>query len=125
MSRQANFGRFATVGASYSQSFAYSKRCDPCSFSACASRYSPLSRLALGIPIIDEFIHTKRVARFPTAILAVSIQIVAFLSLAAGAILRSVASVRDEVRQMMYLQIPAPDAIKFSVPGEGGPGRES
>lgn len=77
--------------------------------------------LALGVPVIDEFIRTKRVGRFPTAILAVSIQIVAFLSLAAGAILRSVARVRDEVRQMMYLQIPAPDVTIFSLTGQEGP----
>ena len=64
--------------------------------------------LALGIPVIDEYARTGRVLRFPTAILAVSIQIVAFLSLVAGAILRSVARVRGEVRQMMYLQFAAP-----------------
>ena len=64
--------------------------------------------LALGIPILDEFARTGRVPAFPSAILAGSIQVVAFLALAAGVILRSVARVRDEVRQMMYLQLPAP-----------------
>ncbi len=61
--------------------------------------------LALGIPVLDEYARTGRVARLPTAVLAVAIQIVGFLALLAGAILRSVARTRDEIRQMMYLQM--------------------
>lgn len=59
----------------------------------------------LGIPVVDEYARTGRVPRFPTAILAVAIQIIAFLALLAGVILRSVARTRDEIRQMMYLQM--------------------
>lgn len=61
--------------------------------------------VALGIPVLEEFAHTGRVLRLPSAVLAVSIQIIAFLALLAGAILRSVARTRDEIRQMMYLQM--------------------
>ncbi len=63
--------------------------------------------LVLGIPVFDEYARLGRVPRFPTAILAVSIQIVAFLALLAGVILRSVARTRDEMRQLMYLQVAA------------------
>ncbi len=64
-----------------------------------------IASLALGIPVLEEYAHTGRVARLPTAVLAVSVQLVAFLALLAGAVLRSVARTRDEVRQMMYLQM--------------------
>jgi hypothetical protein len=62
--------------------------------------------VALGIPVLHEYASTGRVPRLPSAVLAVAVQIVAFLALLAGAILRSVARTRDEIRQMMYLQIP-------------------
>lgn len=61
--------------------------------------------LVLGIPVLEEYARTDRVGRLPTAVLAVSVQLVAFLALLAGAVLRSVARTRDEVRQMMYLQM--------------------
>lgn len=61
--------------------------------------------LLLGVPVLDEYASTGQVYRLPTAVLAVSIQIVAFLALLAGAVLRSVARTRHEIRQMMYLQM--------------------
>lgn len=64
-----------------------------------------ITALALGIPVIGEYAHTGQVLRFPTAILAVSIQVVAFICLAAGIILRSVGSARDEQRRLAYLQV--------------------
>lgn len=59
----------------------------------------------LGIPVLDEYERTGKVNRLSTAVLAVSIQIVAFLALLADAVLGSVASTRHEIRQMMYLQM--------------------
>ena len=64
--------------------------------------------LVLAIPVITEFEHTGYVARFPTAILATAIQIVAFLTLACGIILKSVRRARQEVKRLAYLQHPAP-----------------
>ena len=49
--------------------------------------------LALGIPVIVEFIHTGLVPRFPTAILAVAFIFLCGLSLATGLILDTVAKV--------------------------------
>jgi hypothetical protein len=46
------------------------------------------------------------VPRFPTEILAASIQIVAFLSLACGVILHSVGRTRNEARRLAYLAVP-------------------
>lgn len=65
-----------------------------------------VAALALGIPVVNEYAHSGQVLRFPTAILAVSMQVVAFICLAAGIILRSVGNARDEQRRLVYLQIP-------------------
>jgi|ERR1017187_519193 glycosyltransferase involved in cell wall biosynthesis len=67
--------------------------------------------LGLGIPVIDEFARTGLVLRFPTAILALGIQIVAFICLTAGIILRSVGRTRDEARRLVYLSLPPPSSL--------------
>ncbi len=60
----------------------------------------------LGIPIIITFMETGLVPRFPTAILATGIMILAFLSLACGLILDTVTRGRVEMKRMQYLRIP-------------------
>ena len=64
--------------------------------------------LALGIPVINEYTSTGLVPRFPTAILAASIELVAVLCLASGMILKSVQRVRREARRLAYLLHPPP-----------------
>ena len=54
-----------------------------------------LLSLALGIPIVIEFLDTGLVPRFPTAFLSASIMVLAFLSLTTGLILDSVARGRN------------------------------
>ena len=61
--------------------------------------------LALGIPVALEFLDTGLVPRFPTAILAASIMLLAFLSLATGLILDSVSRGRRETKRMHYLSL--------------------
>ena len=63
--------------------------------------------LALGIPVVNEFIETGFVPRLPTAVLAASIQIIAFISLTAGLVLDSVSRSRREARRLVYLSMPA------------------
>lgn len=59
--------------------------------------------LALGIPVIREFIHTGLVPRFPTAILATAFIFLSALSLATGLILDSVAKIeRKEWELKVY-----------------------
>ncbi len=64
--------------------------------------------LLFGIPVIVEFLHTRLVPRLPTAILAASLVALAFLSLACGLILDSVARGRRETKRLAYLVIPGP-----------------
>ena len=65
------------------------------------------SALALGIPVVLEFIHTGLVPRFPTAILATGLILLSFLSFACGVILDSVARGRKEMKRLAYLAVPA------------------
>ena len=68
-----------------------------------------LTALALGLGAIPvtEFLDTGLVLHFPTAILAASIQIVAFISLTAGIILDSVCHGRRQAKRLVYLSMPA------------------
>jgi glycosyltransferase involved in cell wall biosynthesis len=62
--------------------------------------------LGLGVPVIVEFVQTGLVPRFPTAILATGIMVLAFLMLACGIILETVTTSRREMKRLAYLQIP-------------------
>ena len=64
--------------------------------------------LVLGIPIIVGWMETGLVPRFPTALLATGISLMAFLSLAAGVILDTVTRGRREIKRLHYLSIAAP-----------------
>lgn len=66
--------------------------------------------LALGIPVVLEFMRTHLVPRLPTALLAAAIAIVSFLSFACGLILDSVSRGRAEFKRLAYLAIP----VRFS-----------
>jgi len=67
-----------------------------------------LTALALGLGAIPvtEFLDTGLVLRFPTAILAASVQIVAVISLTAGIILDSVCHSRRQAKRLVYLSMP-------------------
>jgi glycosyltransferase involved in cell wall biosynthesis len=69
-----------------------------------------LSLLALGLatPVFLTYLETGLVPRFPTAILAASIMLLAFLSGVCGLILDTVTRGRREMKRLAYLQVPAP-----------------
>ena len=75
-----------------------------------------LLAIGLSIPLVITWIETGLVPRFPTAILATGLMIVAFMSFMCGLILDTVVRGRREVRRLFYLSFPAPGAI-------GGHGR--
>ncbi len=66
--------------------------------------------VALGTPIVIEFLRTGLVPRLPTAVLATGIMLLAFLSLMSGLVLDTVTRGRRELRRLAYLAIPAMDA---------------
>jgi len=61
----------------------------------------------LAIPLVVTYAHTHLVPRFPTAILATGLMIVAVISFAVGLILDTVVRGRREVRRLAYLALPA------------------
>ena len=74
-------------------------------FSVIAAAAAILS-LALGIPVIIEFMRIGLVPRLPTALLAVALMLLSFLSLACGLILDSVSRGRMETKRLAYLAVP-------------------
>jgi hypothetical protein len=64
--------------------------------------------LALGMafPVVLEWLRTGLVPRFPTAILATGIMILAFTFIGVGLVLETVTRGRHEVKRLVYLQIP-------------------
>jgi glycosyltransferase involved in cell wall biosynthesis len=65
-----------------------------------------LAGLAFGLPVVQEFARTGLVPRFPTAILATGLIILAGLSLGCGLVLDSVARGRLEQKRFNYLSLP-------------------
>ncbi|MGH8228157.1 MAG: glycosyltransferase family 2 protein [Steroidobacteraceae bacterium] len=62
--------------------------------------------LALGVPVVIEFMHTHLVPRLPTALLAAALAILAFMSFACGLILDTVSRGRAEAKRLAYLSLP-------------------
>ena len=63
--------------------------------------------IALGVPVVMEFMETHLVPRLPTAVLATALVGLSLLSFACGLILDSVARMRKELKRMAYLAVPA------------------
>jgi glycosyltransferase involved in cell wall biosynthesis len=66
--------------------------------------------IVLAIPLAITYFQTGLVPRFPTAILATGLMILAFLCFFCGLILDTVVRGRREVRRLHYLSFPAPGA---------------
>jgi hypothetical protein len=64
------------------------------------------SSLALGVPVVIHYFHTHTVPRLPTALLAVGLAVLGFLSLACGLVLDTVSRGRREAKLLAYLALP-------------------
>jgi len=78
----------------------------PFAFFGTTSALLVLLALALGIPVIVEYMRTGLVPRLPTAVLATGLMILASLSLVCGLILQTVTHGRIEMKRLNYLSIP-------------------
>ena len=63
--------------------------------------------VAISIPLIETYVETGLVPRFPTAILATGTMLLGFISLFCGLVLDTVTLGRREAKRMRYLEIPA------------------
>ncbi len=62
--------------------------------------------IALGAPVVFDFLATGLVPRLPTAVLAMGCMLLAFLSFFTALILESVTNGRKEMKRLAYLAIP-------------------
>ncbi len=69
--------------------------------------------LFVGIPVIREYFETGLVPRLPSAVLAVGLMLLGFLSLMSGIILDTVTQGRWENKRMAYLAIPGPHNLSL------------
>ena len=67
-----------------------------------------IAAIILAIPLVETYLQTGLVPRFPTAILVTGMVIVAVLCIFAGLILDTVTRGRREVRRLAYLSLSAP-----------------
>lgn len=70
-----------------------------------------LLALVLGMPIVVEFLQTGLVPRFPTAILASALVVIASVVLMLGYVLEASRHSREEALRLHYLSYPAPPHI--------------
>jgi glycosyltransferase involved in cell wall biosynthesis len=71
--------------------------------------------IVISIPLVFTYLETGLVPRFPTAILATGLMIVAFMSFMCGLILDTVVRGRREVRRLHYLSLPPPPLAEPTV----------
>jgi glycosyltransferase involved in cell wall biosynthesis len=72
--------------------------------------------LILGGSVIIEYMETRLVPRFPTAILATGLMVLSFLALGCGLILHNVARGQREMKRLAYLAAAANGSAMSSVP---------
>lgn len=65
-----------------------------------------LIAVALAVPLAETYFQTGLVPRLPTAVLAIGLTIIGFLSFLAGLILDVVATMRSEMKRLAYLSYP-------------------
>lgn len=84
-------------------------------YSLCAAGLALIS-IALAIPIVLTYAHTGLVPRFPTAILATGLMLLAALSFFSGVTLDTVTRGRREMRLLAYLAQPPPTRQRTTTP---------
>jgi glycosyltransferase involved in cell wall biosynthesis len=65
-----------------------------------------LIAILLTVPLAETYLETGLVPRLPTAVLAIGLIIIGFLSFLAGLILDVVATMRSEMKRLAYLSYP-------------------
>jgi glycosyltransferase involved in cell wall biosynthesis len=89
----------------------------PMQFFALIALALALVSVGLAWPVVTTFISTGLVPRLPTAVLAMGLMILSFLSLACGLILETVTRGRREMKRLRYLELAAPDFPAATLPG--------
>ena len=83
------------------------KELRPLSFFGFIALILAAASIILAYPLLSTFIETGLVPRFPTAVLATGLMILASLSLTCGLVLGNVCTGRWEAKRMVYLSLPS------------------
>ncbi len=92
----------------FSTLFFLIKNVRPLLFFSIVATILTLIGIALGTPLIDEYFRTGLVPRFPTAILATGLMVLAAISTVAGLVLDAIAAERRSAKRLAYLSLSAP-----------------
>lgn len=84
------------------------KEARPLLFFAAAGTGLLMASLAIGGPVVLEFLRTGLVPRLPSAVLATGLVLLSSLTLVCGFVLESVERGRKELKRLAYLAIAAP-----------------
>ena len=82
----------------------------PLGFFSSVAAALALTAVALAWPLLTYYLETGLVPRFPTAILATGLMILAFMSVVAGLVLNTVTLGRRELKRLHYLALRGPNA---------------
>jgi glycosyltransferase involved in cell wall biosynthesis len=82
----------------------------PLAFFSGVSAALALTAATLAWPLLKTYLETGLVPRFPTAILATGLMILAFMSVVAGLVLDTVTLGRREMKRLHYLALRGPSA---------------
>ncbi|MBM2952808.1 glycosyltransferase family 2 protein [Escherichia coli] len=85
------------------QLYAYER---PLFFYSIIAAFFAIISLAVGVPVISDYVSTGLVPKFPSAIAAASIMIMSMLSLVCGVISHLITVSRRETKYLTYLSIP-------------------
>lgn len=85
------------------QLYAYER---PLFFYSIIAAFFAIISLAVGAPVISDYVSTGLVPKFPSAIAAASIMIMSMLSLVCGVISHLITVSRRETKYLIYLSIP-------------------
>ncbi|WP_432510852.1 glycosyltransferase [Kineococcus sp. SYSU DK001] len=80
-----------------------------------------LVAVVLGVPVVVEFVQTGLVPRFPTAILASALMMIAVLVTAVGVILEAIRHASDEASRLVYLEYASPHSLLDGVRADERP----
>ncbi|PKW27177.1 glycosyltransferase family 2 protein [Phycicoccus duodecadis] len=75
-----------------------------------------LTAVGIAVPVIDEYLRTGLVGRFPTAILSAALVVVAFIVMVVGVLLDGLRKVRQETTRIAYMAVPAPPRVPAAPP---------
>jgi glycosyltransferase involved in cell wall biosynthesis len=84
----------------------------PLAFFSSGGAAMALTAVVLAWPLLTNYIETGLVPRFPTAILATGLMILAFMSVVAGLVLDTVTLGRRELKRLHYLALRGPTGVE-------------